>query len=146
MSQTETEARPTELPPDGGTQAGAGNGAGTVEAPRDLDELTSDLIAGAGGAGTLEAAPTLQPPTAAGIAADGAGLWLTNRQVDALYSTYAARFSWMHVAGGAWRRFSPVSDSGVAALALLAAHARDRGRPVNYREEADQPIHEMYVW
>lgn len=146
MSQTETEARPTELPPDGGTQAGAGNGAGTVEAPRDLDELTSDLIAGAGGAGTLEAAPTLEPPTAAGIAADGAGLWLSNKQVDALYSTYAARFSWMHVAGGAWRRFSPVSDSGVAALALLAAHARDRGRPVNYREEADQLIHEMYVW
>ncbi len=52
----------------------------------------------------------------------------------------------MHVAGGPWRRFSPVSDSGVASLALLAAHARDRGRPVNYREEADQLIHEMYVW
>jgi len=116
-----------------------------VEAPRDLDELASDLMASAG-AGTLEAAPTLQPPAAAGISADGVGLWLTNKQVDALYSTYAARFSWMPVAGGPWRRFSPVSDSGVAALALLAAHARDRGRPVNYREEADQLIHEMYVW
>lgn len=90
MSQTETEARPTEVPPEAGT--GAGNGA-TVEAPRDLDELTSDLIAGAAGAGTLEVEPTLQPPTAAGIAADGVGLWNTNKQVDALYSTYAARFS-----------------------------------------------------
>jgi len=145
VSQTETEARPTEVPPEVEAGAGAGNGA-TVEAPRDLDELTSDLIAGAAGAGTLEVAPTLQPPTAAGIAADGVGLWNTNKQVDALYSTYAARFSWMHVAGGQWRRFSPVSDSGVAALALLAAHARDRGRPVNYREEADQFVHEMYVW
>lgn len=144
MSVTGTEARPTESPPDSGAEAGAGNGA-TVEAPRDLDELASDLIASAA-AGTLEVEPTLQPPTAAGIGADGIGLWLTNKQVDALYSTYAARFSWMHVAGGPWRRFSPVSDSGVAALALLAAHARDRGRPVNYREEADQLIHEMYVW
>lgn len=145
MSNTETEARPTELPPE---TAGVGNGAGTaVEAPRDLDELTSDLIAGAAGAGTaIEAAPTLQPTTAAGAAADGVGLWQTNKQVDALYSTYAARFSWMHVAGGPWRRFSPTSDSGVAALALLAAHARDRGRPVNFREEADTLIHEMYVW
>jgi len=145
MSQTETEARPTEVPPEVEAGTEAGNGA-TVEAPRDLDELTSDLIAGAAGAGTLEVEPTLQPPTAAAIAADGVGLWLTNKQVDALYSTYAARFSWMHVAGGTWRRFSPVSDSGVAALALLAAHARDRGRPVNYREEADQFVHEMYVW
>lgn len=145
MSVTDTEARPTESPPDSAAAAGEGNGAGTVEAPRDLDELASDLIASAA-AGTLEVEPTLQPPTAAGIGADGVGLWLTNKQVDALYSTYAARFSWMHVAGGPWRRFSPVSDSGVAALALLAAHARDRGRPVNYREEADQLIHEMYVW
>jgi hypothetical protein len=144
VSVTDTEARPTESPPDSGAGTGAGNGV-TVEAPRDLDELASDLIASAA-AGTLEVEPTLQPPTAAGISADGVGLWLTNKQVDALYSTYAARFSWMHVAGGPWRRFSPVSDSGVAALALLAAHARDRGRPVNYREEADQLIHEMYVW
>jgi hypothetical protein len=147
VTNIETEPRPTELPPNGGSAAGAGNGAATVEAPRDLDELTSDLIAGAGGAGTLEAAPTLQPPAAAtGVSGEGIGLWQTNRQVDALYATYAARFSWMHVAAGPWRRFSPASDSGVAALALLAAHARDRGRPVNFREEADQLIHEMYVW
>jgi hypothetical protein len=142
VTTIETEPHPSELPPDSGAGIGNGHGA-TVEAPRDLGELTSDLIAGAG-AGALEAAPTLEPAGAAG--ADGAGLWLTNKQVDALYSTYAARFSWMHVAGANWRRFSPASDSGVAALALLAAHARDRGRPVNYREEADQLIHEMYVW
>ena len=131
------------MPPDSGSQAG--NGAGTtVQPPRELGELTSELLAGAAGAGTLEVAPTLEPSTIA--AGEGIGLWQSNKQVDALYSTYAARFSWMHVAGGPWRRFSPVSDSGVAALALLAAHARDRGRPVNFREEADQLVHEMYVW
>jgi len=140
VSNIETEPRPTELPPDGGTTVGDG-ATTTVEPPRDIEELTSDLIAAA----TLEAAPTLAPPAAA-VTGEAVGLWVTNKQVDALYSTYAARFSWMHVAGGPWRRFSPVSDSGVASLALLAAHARDRGRPVNYREEADQLIHEMYVW
>lgn len=142
MSNTETEARPTELPPEA---AGVGDDSGVaVEAPRDLNVLTSELIAAAAGVGAaaLEVEPTLLP----GAAAEGVGLWQTNKQVDALYSTYAARFSWMHVAGGPWRRFSPTSDSGVAALALLAAHARDRGRPVNFREEADQFIHEMYVW
>jgi hypothetical protein len=139
VSNTETEARPTELPPEA---AGVGNGAGTaVEAPRDIEDLTSDLIAGTAATAGLEVAPTLQPG-----AAEAIGLWQTGKHVDALYATYAARFSWMHVAAGPWRRFSPTSDSGVAALALLAAHARDRGRPVNFREEADQLIHEMYVW
>jgi hypothetical protein len=145
VATIETEPHPTELPPDSGSQVGNGVGT-TVQPPRDLGELTSELLAGAAGAGTLEAAPTLEPSTIAGAAGDGVGLWQSNKQVDALYSTYAARFSWMHVAGGPWRRFSPVSDSGVASLALLAAHARDRGRPVNFREEADQLIHEMYVW
>jgi hypothetical protein len=139
VSDIETESRPTELPPDSGVSVG--NGATTtVEAPRPIEELTSDLIAAA-----VEVEPTLAPPGAA-VTGEAVGLWITNKQVDALYSTYASRFSWMHVAGGPWRRFSPASDSGVAAMALLAAHARDRGRPVNYREEADQLIHEMYVW
>jgi hypothetical protein len=142
---TETEARPTELPPDSGGGDGAGAGTGTAAPPRELQDLAGDLIAGATAAGA-EAAPTLQPPAAAVAAGEGVGLWVTNKHIDALYSTYAARFSWMHVAGSVWRRFSPASDSGVAALALLAAHARDRGRPVNYREEADQLVHEMYVW
>ena len=142
MSNTETEARPTETPPE----ASGGNGAGTaVEAPRELEDLAGELVAGAAAAG-VAAEPTLEPPAGAVTAGDGVGLWVTNKQIDALYSTYAARFSWMHVSGGVWRRFAPVSDSGVAALALLAAHARDRGRPVNYREEADQLVHEMYVW
>lgn len=144
MSNIETDPRPTELPPDSGGRVGDG-ATTTVEPPRRIEELTSDLIAGAT-ATTVEAEPTLQPPVAAAVTAEAVGLWAVNKQVDALYSTYAARFSWMHVAGGPWRRFSPLSDSGVAALALLAAHARDRGRPVNYREEADQFVHEMYVW
>ena len=141
---TETEARPTESPPDAGDGNGAGAGTGTVAPPRELEDLAGELIAGAAAAAGV-AEPTLEPPSAA-VTGDGVGLWVSNKQIDALYSTYAARFSWMHVAGGLWRRFSPVSDSGVAALALLAAHARDRGRPVNYREEADQLVHEMYVW
>ena len=140
MSIYETEARPTESPP-GAIQGDEGR---TIEAPHELEDLAGELIAGAAAA-AIEAEPTLQPPTAA-VTGDGVGLWVTNKQIDALYSTYAARFAWMHVAGSVWRRFSPASDSGVAALALLAAHARDRGRPVNFREEADQLVHEMYVW
>ncbi len=106
---TETEARPTESPPGTGEGNGAGAGTGTAAPPRELGDLASELIAGAAAAAG-EAEPSLQPPSAA-VTGDGIGLWVSNKQIDALYSTYAARFSWMHVAGGVWRRFSPVSDA-----------------------------------
>ena len=47
---TETEARPTESPPDAGdgngAGAGAGAGTGTVAPPRELEDLAGELIAG----------------------------------------------------------------------------------------------------
>lgn len=146
MPRTRTEPRPTQQPPAEAAATAAGDGNATAEAPRELEELASTLMTRAGAAGVLEPEPTLLPPAAAAGAAEAVGLWLSNKQIDATYATATARFSWMHVAGGAWRRFAPTSDSGVAALAMLAAHARDRGRPVSYREEADQLVHELYVW
>jgi hypothetical protein len=32
------------------------------------------------------------------------------------------------------------------ALTILGTHAREKSATVNYRDEADGMIHEMYVW
>lgn len=40
----------------------------------------------------------------------------------------------------------PESGSPIVALTMLSAHAREKGSTVNYREESDGMIHEMYVW
>ena len=140
-SSTETEARPTDLP---AVDSGDGEVA-TAAPPRDLEELPGDMIGGISAAG-LEAAPTIEPPAAA-AAGEAVGLWQSNKTVNALYATAAARNSWLHIASpSVWRRLAPLSDSGVAAMSMLAAHARDRGRPASFREEADGLVHEIYVW
>jgi len=138
-----TEARPTETPPDEGN----GGIATMITEPRELEELTEDLIGGVGVASTAaEARPTLEPPAAI-AEAEAIGVWQSNKNVNSLFVTSATRNSWMHIVSPSiWRKFAPVSDSGVTAMTMLAAHARDRNRPVNYREEADGLVHEVYVW
>lgn len=138
--KTESELRPSDNPP-----AATGDGGAASDAPRALEELQQDLIGGVTAQG-LAAAPTLEPPATV-LEAAAVGLWQTNKTVNALFATSAPRNSWMHIVNpNVWRRLSPLSDSGVAAMSMLAAHARDRGRPVNYREEADGMVHELYVW
>jgi len=46
----------------------------------------------------------------------------------------------------AGKKLSTASDSGVVALTLLASHAKQLGSIVNYRDEDDGMVHEMYVW
>jgi len=88
--------------------------------------------------------PTMPLPDGAGIA--GVTAWITSKTFNALWSINQNRNSWVGITGVGWKRLSTASDSGVIALSLLSAHAREKNSPVNYREEADGMIHEMYVW
>lgn len=38
------------------------------------------------------------------------------------------------------------SDTAIVALTMLGANARQTQGIVNYRQESDNMIHEMYVW
>jgi hypothetical protein len=138
---TETDARPIDAPPD----EEIGDIAATVS-PRPYEELTDDLVGGVAATAAVEQAPTLEPPSEV-LEAEAIGLWQSNKHVNSLFVTGAVRNSWMHIVSpSVWRKFAPASDSGVTAMTMLAAHARDRNRPVKYREEADGLVHEIYVW
>jgi hypothetical protein len=117
-----TGARPSATPPAGGAPAGA---------------TAPPLPTGA----TADAAPSLRPGAGVGITA-----WQNNARITALWSINQNRNSWVHVDGVGWKKLANNSDSGIVALTMLGAHARDRDRIVNYREEADGMIHEIYVW
>ncbi len=90
-----------------------------------------------------DAAPALLP--AEGAATDITA-WQNSKKITGLWSINQNRNSWVHVEGIGWKKLANNSDSAIVALTLLGAHAREKGSSVNYREESDGMIREMYVW
>ena len=136
------ESRPNQLPPGGGATAGAkgdcgcGGGAG---ASGGMMGGSASLPPGVG-----DAAPSLRPPeegAGAGITA-----WLNNKRITGLWTINQNRNSWVAVDGVGWKKLVNNSDSAIVALTVLGSHAREKNSVVNYREEADGMIREMYVW
>jgi hypothetical protein len=140
---------PTKAPP----RAKAGNGASTGAAGTTEPELLTDetlaevLEADAEASGR----PTLDP-TVAGEGAQAAavaavtGTWRTNQTVTALWSINEVRNAWMYVSGLGWRKLYNGRDGAFRALVALASHARQTGRPISFREEADGMVYEIYAW
>ena len=124
---------PTQAPPTAATMATAG-----AAQPEQLPP-------GAAAAVSAPAAPSEPLPDAAGAKA-GVTVWVNTQTINALWSMNQTRNSWIGVANVGWKKLADNSDSASMALTMLSAHAREKQSPVNYREEADGKIHEMYVW
>ena len=113
------------------------------------DLLSSVSMAAGGDGSTVSAAPTAEPPSAAesgGIGAVGASVWVNNKKINALWSINENRNSWVGVAGVGWVKLANNSDSAIVAMTILGANARQTQGVVNYRQESDNMIHEMYIW
>jgi hypothetical protein len=106
-----------------------------------LTPLAEEVFTNAAG----DATPTLTPGTLASQEG-GVMTWLNDKRVSALWSINQNRNSWVYITGVGWKRLATNSDSAVVALTMLAAHAKQKQTPYNYREEADGLIHETYVW
>lgn len=136
---------PTLAPPGRAVGNGGRAGAGTTE----------PAIRDAAAAGVLTATPqgpAAGPPGTAGTAAavaisDGiTGTWHNGVTVDALWAVNEVRNAWMRVVGTGWKKLYNGRDGAFTALAILAAQARETGKPINYREEADGMVYEIYLW
>lgn len=126
--------KPVTLPPAEAGSAGAG--------------MPSDSF-GLAGANVLEAAgmPQLTPPSEAeSVTDEGITAWLTNRKILRLWTNSATKNSWINIQGLGWKRLFTGSDTTVVCMTMLAAHARAASRTVNIRLEADDMVHEIYVW
>lgn len=75
----------------------------------------------------------------------GGSHWERDRRVTALWSADQERNAWVGIGGIGWRRLEGQHDSALVALTMLAAHAREQGARVSYREQ-DGVIQELYVW
>ena len=130
-----TTKKPVTLPPSEGGVMGEGKPSDSFGPP---------------GSGVKEAVgvPQLTPPeeVEAAAAEEGITAWLTDRKILGLWSNSANKNSWINVQGLGWRRLFTGSETAVTCMTMLAAHARAAGRNVNVRLEADNMIHEIYVW
>ncbi len=94
--------------------------------------------------------PTASPPSSALAAAAaggiGATVWVNGKKINALWAINENRNSWVSVAGVGWVKLANNSDSAIVALTMLGADAKLTQGTVNYRQESDNMIHEMYVW
>ncbi len=129
---------PTQMPQAGQTSTDV---VGSQSKPRDLTSLDVSAAIAASGA----SAPTLEPPV--GVKSQAVvGAWLNDKRINATWSISENRNVWVAIVGVGWKKLANNSDSAIVALTMLGTHARQMNSPVNYREEADGMIHEMYVW
>ncbi len=118
------------------------------------DVLSSIGSTDSGSVSAAAAAPTAEPPAAASGSSGqvsstggiGASVWVNNKKINALWAINENRNSWVSVAGVGWVKLANNSDSAIVALTILGANARQTQGTVNYRQEADNMLHEMYVW
>lgn len=125
------------------TGSGSDSNAPSQMPPANLPQI--EIAAGLESSvkGIDDVAPSL--PLATAIAA-GVSAWQNSKKINALWSINQNRNSWVGVEGVGWKKLANNSDSAIVALTMLAAHARAKGSLVNYREESDGMIYEMYVW
>ncbi len=136
-----------EMGPEGlleGAKSGIGETSMPSETPPESKvssantEVQASVMAGMG-----DAAPSLSLKEGEAV---GVTAWLNNKKINGLWSINQNRNSWIGVEGIGWKKLANNSDSAIVALTMLSAHAREKGSVVNYREEGDGMIHEMYVW
>lgn len=110
--------------------------------PKDLD---LGGVTTAAGAATAEGKPTAEPPVLK-AGDEGVTAWVNNQKVNALWCINQNRNSWISIAGVGFKKLANNSDTAVVALSILGASAKQTQGPVNFREEADGMVHELYVW
>jgi hypothetical protein len=150
-STTTRKGAPSKAPPDVDlrSEADVGGTVGTSEPKPLTDQQLAETV---GPPSVAEAGPQLSPPgngagavTAEAMTGIGA-TWRTSVTVTALWSINEIRNAWVYLTGLGWRKLYNGRDGAFMALVALASQARQTGRPITAREEADGMIYEIYLW
>ena len=92
--------------------------------------------------------PTLEPPArqASGGAESALGAWNNGQHVVGTFGTANDQNQWLNISGVGWKKIINTSSSANMALTILGNHARLMNTVINYRDEADGMVHEIYAW
>jgi hypothetical protein len=142
-----TDTAPNPLLPAGGSTV-VGHPGYTEPKPMSDEQVTAK-----GRVAVISTPPALLPPGAAGAEAALAAAseavtatWRSGVMVSAMWSINETRNAWMYVQTVGWRKIYNGRDGAFEALVTLAAQARQTGRAITFREEADGMVYEIYLW
>lgn len=122
----------------------AAEGGVAVLEPRPETSILSHI--GAAASDLLLTSQTAAPPAPVVTPTAADSVWQRGQRITALWGKSEERNTWVSIRGVGWKKLSSASDSANLALTALASHAFQTGRTVDYREESDGMIHEIYVW
>lgn len=138
MTTTDTSANtPTRTPTDPDLS--------TAGAPQSqvLDTLMEQLQDFSAPEGSPQAAP---PQAVTAATETTVTAWHDNQKVTAMWANAFPRNAWAAVQGLGWRKINPANDSSHASMVALLTMAEQTGASCRLRIEADNLIHEVYVW
>jgi hypothetical protein len=93
--------------------------------------------------------PALTPPSEiveAAMESSGIAAWHDSKKITSLWCNLSSRNAYAGIAGLGWKRISNANDSSFLTLVMLASHAEQTNANCRIRIEADNEIHEIYVW
>jgi len=149
MTKIILEEKPIKMPPENGKKsASARQGNPTENAAMATIAGIKSKASVSGIAAVSPSITPITPPRLEAGVSGVAGAWNDLETITGLWSINQDKNSWMWVSGAVngWKKLSNISESGIVALNMLASHAKQTGSIVNYRDEADGMVHEMYVW
>lgn len=129
-----SEHEPSAMPPSANTEGGEM----ASSSPRDFSQEDLKVASSSG-----DAAPSINPPESN---IQGITAWQNDKRINALWTKNQNRNAWVSITGVGWKKLANTSDSANVALNILGAHAKQTAARVDYRDEADGMIHEMYIW
>jgi hypothetical protein len=148
MSKSNSEQKPTLMPPPNVKSKGAASGKAT---PMQNIDLASEIKKGKNGSRKEHSSPVMTPLSAAktGEAVElheAVAVWSPATTINGLWCNNEDKNAWINDPAVGWKQLSNLSDSGNVALNMLSSHAKQKGSSVTYRTEDDNLVHEIYVW
>lgn len=122
-------------------------GSGAISSPSEMPPAGIESVASTGEIVRVAAETAGSTPLPI-VESAGAGItaWQNTKKINNLWCINQNRNVFVGVQGIGWKKLADNSDSAIVAFTMLSAHALEKGSTVNYREEADTKIHEMYIW
>jgi len=77
---------------------------------------------------------------------DSFGAWDNNKKIVGTWGKAEDKNAWLNISGIGFKKIKNTNAQALLAILMLGVHARDKNRNVNVRTEADNMVHELYVF